>query len=78
LDFGTGGVRVGAFDSRTLRLTDVSDEAYTTSYPHPGWAEQWPEYWWDAFVAATQKLLRKRSSTEVGAITVPTTASTVM
>ena len=78
VDFGTGGVRVGAFDLSALRLTDVSDEAYTTSYPHPGWAEQWPGYWWDAFVAATRKLLRKRSITEVGCITVSTTASTMV
>jgi ribulose kinase len=78
VDFGTGGVRVGAFDSGTLKLTDVSEEAYTTSYPHPGWAEQWPGYWWDAFVAATGKLLRKGNITEVGSVTVSTTASTVV
>jgi ribulose kinase len=78
VDFGTGGVRVGAFDSGTLKLTDVSEEAYTTSYPHPGWAEQWPGYWWDGFVAATGKLLRKGNITEVGSVTVSTTASTVV
>ena len=77
-DFGTGGVRVGAFDPSTLRLTEVSEEAYTTSYSHPGWAEQWPGHWWNAFVSATRKLLRKRSITEVGGITVSTTASTVV
>jgi ribulose kinase len=78
VDFGTGGVRVGAFDPDTLRLTDVSEEGYTTSYPHPGWAEQWPEYWWDAFIAATRKLLKKGNITEVGGITASTTASTVV
>ena len=78
VDFGTGGVRVGAFDPDTLSLSDFSEEAYPTSYPQLGWAEQWPEYWWGAFVAATQRVLRKLNRTEVASITVATTASTVV
>jgi ribulose kinase len=78
VDFGTGGVRVGALDSDTLTLTQVSEEGYATSYPHPGWAEQWPEYWWGAFVDATRKLLRTLGTSEVSGITVSTTASTVV
>jgi ribulose kinase len=78
VDFGTSGVRVGAFNPLTLRLDEVSEEAYPTAHPQPGWAEQNTQDWWSAFCQATRKLLSRLDSTNVSAIGVATTASTVV
>ena len=51
IDAGTGGVRAALFDLQGQPL-GFHDQSYTTSYPQPGWAEQHPEDWWDALVAA--------------------------
>jgi ribulose kinase len=78
VDFGTSGVRVGAFNPDTLRLDELVDEAYPTEHPHPGWAEQHPEDWWNSFRVAIRKLLNKVGTTDISAITVATTSSTVV
>jgi len=56
IDSGTQSVRALIFDLRG-NLVDkvrVSIEAYTS--PRPGWAEQDPEYFWQALCEACQQL----------------------
>lgn len=78
VDFGTGGVRVGAFDRDQGRVVHTSERAYVTNFPRPGWAEQSAEDWWEAFVSAVQDVLKHLGVTEVDALSVSTTASTVV
>lgn len=38
------------------------------STPHPGWAEQDPDAWWDATVASIRRLRAERPDAEAGGI----------
>ncbi|QBD81588.1 hypothetical protein EPA93_38710 [Ktedonosporobacter rubrisoli] len=51
IDAGTAGIRAGLFDLSGQAL-GFYDQNYPTSYPRPGWAEQRPQEWWEALVAA--------------------------
>jgi ribulokinase len=66
IDAGTGGLRAGLFDLNGAVL-GIADRAYTTTYPHAGWAEQRPEDWWDALVGAVRDVVAA-SGTEAGRI----------
>ncbi len=78
LDFGTGGVRVGVFDLAARRMLGEREEAYATVYPRPGWAEQFPADWWQALGRATGGLMQELGKPEIAAVSVATTASTVV
>ncbi len=55
-DLGTSGNKASLFDAEgTLRASAFS--GYETTYPHPNWAEQNPEDWWQAVCQSTQQLL---------------------
>ncbi|HEY9593310.1 MAG TPA: xylulokinase [Spirochaetia bacterium] len=55
-DIGTTGDKATLFrDDGTLVASSFS--AYPTYYPHPGWAEQEPADYWEAFCASTRTLL---------------------
>jgi FGGY-family pentulose kinase len=56
IDFGTESVRVGVFDAAG-RPRVFATECYPLRHPHPGWAEQQPDEWWSALVAATRRAL---------------------
>jgi ribulose kinase len=56
IDAGTAGLRAGLFDLNGAPL-GFHDQAYQTLYPRPGWAEQRPQEWWDALVAAVRGCL---------------------
>lgn len=58
IDFGTESVRVGVF-TQTGQPVAFASQAYPLYHPHPGWAEQKPEEWWSALVAATRAVLAK-------------------
>ena len=47
LDVGTTGVKGVAIDEDG-RIVDTASSEYPLSTPHPGWAEQDPELWWQA------------------------------
>lgn len=55
-DGGTGGMRVGVYDLSGNELAFAVTE-YQTYYEHPGWAEQNPLDWWNAFASSTKKAI---------------------
>jgi FGGY-family pentulose kinase len=79
IDFGTGGVRVGIFDPDGKPAV-FTEREFALEHPRPGWAEQNPDEWWSALVAAV------RAATEEGGvaaehivgISVGATSSTVL
>jgi sugar (pentulose or hexulose) kinase len=58
VDFGTGGVRVGIFDSEGTAVAFHAVE-YETRHPRPGWAEQDPDEWWSCLVASPREAMEK-------------------
>jgi xylulokinase len=62
-DLGTSGNKATLFDAAG-QLVDSAFAPYATSFPHPNWAEQEPEAWWEAVCTTTKQLL---SSSGVGA-----------
>ncbi len=58
LDIGTTGVKALVIDDAGYTLATHTDE-YPLSTPRPGWAEQDPERWWRATIAATKAVLAK-------------------
>jgi ribulose kinase len=78
IDFGTSGVRIGAFDLEKMEIVRIGEGAYPTHYPHPGWAEQQPENWWAAFKQALNTVLSALPTREVAGLTICTTSSTVV
>lgn len=53
------GVDIGTSSARCLVVSDDGEVLasaavdYGMQHPHPGWAEQSPQTWWDAFASAT-------------------------
>ena len=78
LDFGTGGIRVGLFDLERRAVVATAEETYATAHPHPGWAEQSPDAWWEALGAACRQTMEMAGHPSVAGIAVATTASTVV
>ena len=67
LDVGTSTVKAVLVNADGA--VDASASApLTLSTPRPGWAEQHPDDWWDAAVAAIRNVLAARSNTGVRAI----------
>jgi len=59
------GTDIGTFGTKSC-LVDISGRILAESFvetdviiPKPGWAEQWPEVWWDAYVKSVKEVLRK-------------------
>jgi FGGY-family pentulose kinase len=79
VDFGTGSVRVGIFDSEGTPVAFHVVE-YETHHPRPGWAEQYPDEWWSCLVASSRGAMAKSrlSPEEIVGISVDATASTVL
>ncbi|MDD3920482.1 MAG: xylulokinase [Eubacteriales bacterium] len=56
IDVGTSACKVALFhEDGTVRAQAVSE--YPVYYPHPGWAEQNPDDWWEGVCAAIRKTL---------------------
>lgn len=47
IDIGTSACKIAVFDQKG-RLMASRTGGYRVYYPHPGWAEQDPEEWWNA------------------------------
>ncbi len=57
-DLGTTGNKASLFAADGALVGSVLAE-YPTVYPHPNWAEQQPDDWWDAVCLATRRLLER-------------------
>lgn len=77
-DLGTGGVRAGVYDVERRTMLSLSEASYSTIYPRAGWAEQQPEEWWNALLRAGRQAVEQCGSTEIAAVCVATTASSVV
>lgn len=58
IDIGTSACKIALFRKDGTVMFDTS-EKYEVYYPHPGWAEQNPDEWWDAVRRAVRKLLHQ-------------------
>lgn len=56
IDLGTSACKTALFDLGG-RVLAQQNESYPVYYPHPGWAEQEPEEWWQAVCRAVRRML---------------------
>jgi ribulose kinase len=77
-DLGTGGVRAGVYDVERRIMLSLSESGYATTYPRAGWAEQQAEEWWNAVLTAGRDAVARCGSSEIAAVCVATTASSVV
>ncbi len=56
IDIGTSACKVAVFDTRG-NVISQSNKPYKVFYPQAGYAEQDPEDWWNAIVAAIREIL---------------------
>lgn len=75
-DLGTTGNKASLFDAHGV-LVSSALAAYPTRYPQPNWAEQEPEDWWRAVIAATRQLLTQ-SGIDAGQIAAVTLCGQMM
>ena len=55
VDGGTESIRACCFDAQSGRILGKSHAVpYLTSHPHPGWAEQSPQDWYDNMIGAVR------------------------
>lgn len=55
-DLGTSSLKLLLVDGNGCILNKTTKE-YSVSYPAPGWSEQNPSDWWNAFLTGTEELL---------------------
>jgi FGGY-family pentulose kinase len=79
IDFGTGGVRIGIFDPEGEPVV-FTERDFVLKHPRPGWAEQDPDEWWSALVAAVRAATEEGQvpAGEIAGISVGATSSTVL
>ncbi len=58
IDIGTSACKVAVFSEDGV-VKGAATESYPVYYPHPGWAEQNPDEWWEAVCKAIKKMLRE-------------------
>ncbi len=58
IDIGTSACKVAVFDKAGTVIGSTTGD-YQVYYPHPGWAEQDPDEWWEAVCKAIKELLTK-------------------
>ena len=58
LDIGNSACKIAIFDEDGQVKASASGD-YKVYYPHPGWAEQNPEEWWQAVCGAVKRALEK-------------------
>ncbi len=64
IDLGTSAVKLLLVDGNGKIIDSVSKE-YPLSFPHPGWAEQSPEDWWNAVLTGITELLDVHDASQV-------------
>lgn len=66
-DLGTTGCKVCLWDSAGTLLASA-DQGYPIHHPKPDWAEQDPEDWWNAGLAAGRQCLAGQNTSRIAAI----------
>ncbi len=66
-DLGTSALKLLLVDHCGEIVKTVS-RSYSLSYPNPGWSEQRPEDWWDAFVSGVKELVEQVDASQIGGI----------
>ena len=67
IDLGTSACKLLLVGEDGTIQNEVTKE-YPLSFPHPGWAEQRPEDWWDAVLTGVPELLRGFDADQVAGI----------
>ncbi|ODT75322.1 MAG: xylulokinase [Pelagibacterium sp. SCN 64-44] len=62
IDIGTSGVKALLIDEHGRALGEASAAAVEPVRPHPGWSEQNPSDWWQATLAAIDRLKDKHTA----------------
>lgn len=57
-DFGSGGCKTVILNNAGQVVSSAGAE-YSTHYPHPGWVEQTPDDWYEAFIRTTRQAIAK-------------------
>lgn len=68
IDVGTGGSRAVLIDENGKVIASAIVEHTAFAAPEIGWAEQSPDDWWRAVIAAIREVLTKAMPEEIGAI----------
>lgn len=63
-DLGTSALKLILVDNGKNVIKSVTEE-YEVVYPEPGWSEQSPEEWWDAFVRGVKRLTKDVDKNDV-------------
>lgn len=63
-DLGTSALKLLLVDLEGNVIKEVS-HSYTVDFPNPGWSEQSPENWWEAFVSGVKELVVGIESHEI-------------
>ncbi len=66
-DIGSSSIKAALVDidkNEAVKVVYYPDTEMAINSPHPGWAEQDPEMWWDYLTKATQKLLSDISASD--------------
>ncbi len=63
-DLGTSALKLLLVDMNGEIKNSVSN-SYPLSYPNPGWSEQSPEFWWDAFKKGVKALVADINSEDI-------------
>lgn len=67
IDIGTSACKVALADAEGNIVAQESVE-YPVYYPHPGWAEQWPEDWWEATCRGIRAVTASVESRDIAGI----------
>jgi len=80
IDGGTESLRAGLFDAASGAPLAFGVAPYPTTFPHPSWAEQQPDDWWEALGAAVRSALSQAgaAAADVAALALDTTCCTVV
>lgn len=68
-DLGTSSLKMLLLDEEKNILNSVT-ESYDLIFPNPGWSEQKPEDWWNAFKTGVKKLIKDIDSSLLKGIAV--------
>lgn len=69
IDLGTSGVKAALVQADGHILATATEE-YPLTHPHPGWAEQEPEDWWQGTVQAIRACLARAGTTDLRGVAI--------